>query len=79
VGQNLTKFTHCKGQMRIVAFVQDMASIKAIIKSLNLEEPRAPPKLKLKSAVSQSNMDLVNMDLVDPCIDQIPDYDNFDS
>lgn len=60
--------------MRIIAFLQDAASIKAIMKSLHLEESRAPPKLKLKSAVAQ-----LGLDLVDPCIDDIPDYDNFES
>lgn len=63
----------CKSQMRIIAFLQDSASIKAIMKSLHLEQSRAPPRLKLKSAISQ-----LGMDLVDPCIDDIPDYDNFE-
>lgn len=64
----------CHGQMRIIAFLQDSDSIKSIMKSLHLEQSRAPPKLKLKSVVSQ-----LGIDLVDPCIDDIPDYDKFDS
>ena len=39
----------CKGQMRIIAFVQEPNAIKAMMKSLGLSESRAPPPLNFKS------------------------------
>ena len=38
----------CKGQMRIIAFVQEPNAIKAIMKSIGLPEYRAPPPLNFK-------------------------------
>jgi hypothetical protein len=40
----------CKGQMRIIAFVQEPNAIKAMMKSLGLPEYRAPPPLNFKSS-----------------------------
>ena len=57
----------CKGQMRIIAFVQEPNAIKAIMKSLGLPEYRAPPPLNFKSrSVFDEQL----------CIDEIPDYDS---
>jgi hypothetical protein len=59
----------CKGQMRIIAFVQEPNAIKAMMKSLGLPEYRAPPPLNFKS---RSVFD----ELL--CMDEIPEYDRTD-
>jgi len=57
----------CKGQMRIIAFVQEPNAIKAMMKSLGLSESRAPPPLNFKI---RSDFD------EQLCMDDIPEYDS---
>lgn len=59
----------CKGQMRIVAFVQDPLEIKKIMQSLGLPDYTAPPPLPKSSALEFEH----------DCLDEIPDYDTFDA
>jgi len=53
--------------MRILAFVQDPAEIKKIIKSLGLPDSTAPPPLPNCSTEGFEQY----------CLDEIPDYDPF--
>ena len=58
----------CKGQMRIIAFVQEPNAIKALMKSLGLPEYRAPPP-----PLNFKRRSVFNEQL---CMDEIPDYDS---
>jgi hypothetical protein len=59
----------CKGQMRIVAFMQDPQGITKIMQSLGLLDYTAlPPLPKNRTA-----------DFAQYCLDEIPDYENFDA
>ncbi len=59
----------CKGQMRIVAFVQDSVAITKIMQSLGLPDYTAPPPLAKNRTA----------DFEQYCLDEIPDYENFDA
>jgi hypothetical protein len=59
----------CKGQMRIVAFVQDPQAITKIMQSLGLPDYTAPPPLPRNRTA----------DFDQYCLDEIPDYENFDA
>ena len=59
----------CKGQMRIVAFVQDPQAITKIMQSLGLPDYTAPPPLPKNRTA----------DFEQYCLDEMPDYENFDA
>jgi len=66
---DLLECPKCKGQMRIIAFVQESNAIRAMMKSLGLPEYRAPPPLNFMShSVFDEQL----------CIDEIPACGEFD-
>jgi hypothetical protein len=54
----------CKGQMRIIAFIQDPDAISAIMKAMGIPNFRAPPAIPKYIDTQEA-------------IDELPDYDSF--
>jgi len=71
--------------MRIIAFLQDAASIKSVMKSLNIDQSRSPPKLNIKTVISEFCSPEAEYKVQDgkypqlgiDQIDDLPDYDDF--
>ena len=60
--------------------MEDPTSITAIMKSLNIEQSRSPPKLNIKTISSELHaaLEAEYSQAFDPLADDIPDYDKYD-